>query len=515
MIRMTRYSEPPDRTSRVLPESRGRSPRLAVLGEGTAASGGSRSMADLLAEDGGMRLVELEGEARELFSTLAVALAVLNEALLPDSESFPADLIALLLRPSRSLGQACRTAASALVRFVVEDRGSGAAGGAASSMESARLALLRATTEFMVDSGRRLSDFEHRVGDYVYGDAMELLREIGVEEQSRFVSLAFDRETGGPVLGINEASRSALDVYLLSRVFDRLEASLLVKPFLRMEREASAWHFARWSTEPRGAPDVSFTRGVREQEWSLAGREMMYLSRSAAAAYVEQKIAQDTPPRQLRLSRALAESSTSAFSVREKDGDRAVFEDRVTGRRYTVHEHNMETDYRPGMLGLGRIIPVDGVHLRSPGMALFASDDAMADETFARSLAEGLTEAGDATMRMVVTEGLISKVILRADVPRRVLPAPSIAAARERAAEVTDLLEAEGFASPVSPEDVPPEVSRRKHQFEEVRTMRYEMDEVMAEWLRALMEHGQRGQRRHGRAQPRRARARKAKKRRR
>lgn len=489
------------------------STQLALFGEVAGKSGEQLSAGEPFNEGDDFRLVRLNDEARELFSTLTTALALLNQALLPDSESFPADLIALLLRPTTPLARACRTAASALTRYAAEDGGSGAVRNSASSIESARAALSRATTEFAVDSGLQPAEIERRgIGDSAYGDAIELLREFGIEEHGRFLTPLFDRESGAPLLGVTDMTRAALDVYLFSRVFDRLEVSVLVAPFLRMEREASAWQFDRWSARAKGAPDMNFTRRVREQEWSLAGREMMYMGRSVAAAYIEQKIGRQAPERQKRLARGLAESRTSAFSVIEKDGDHAVFEDLVTGRRYTVHEHNLETDYRPGMLGLGRVIPVDDYHLRSPGMALLSSEDSAADEPLGQMLSEGMRQ-GDPMTRMVLTEGLMSNMILRVDVPRRVLPAPSVAAARERVSEVTDMLESEGFANTVAPDDVPPEIAQRSSEFDEIRTMQYEVDETLADWLRPLMEQAKRGQPRHHGARPRRARARKAKKR--
>jgi hypothetical protein len=467
--------------------------QLALFDSTPRTAAAALADANALQAADAVRVVALHGEAERLFVTLSGAIAVLHELLAPDAVSFPADLVAARVLGTSDIADGCRTAASALIAHAVaaSDLAGQMSAPASVPLETARSSLSRATTAQVVEAGLTLPEIERRLDEAVYGCVAELLRELAIEQYGLMLHLAFDPDNAATLLGLEPTSPAAADVYLISRVFDRLEVSLLGQPLLLVEREASGWEFARWSSQARRLSQLEFCRGVREQEWSLLDRPSLFLGESVAAAFGRQGVSPDLPLRQLRLAEAMTRSFPGVFRVRERGGlDMALFEDLVSRRQFVVHEHSSETEYRPGSIGLGRLFPLEDGWLRSQGM-LFASFGE--DEEALTLLVEGLAAGeSDARSRMVMLEGFISQVLGGARVPRRVPVAANPLEARERLESVTELLIAEGFSTTApTGSDSSPASAAAANGPHDAQRIEYLVDEVVGDWLRALIRHSQ------------------------
>ena len=302
--------------------------------------------------------------------------------------------------------------------------------------------LLRGFTETLLPanlpSDARLTRAEQREA---FDEAASLIMEVGLEEFDAICRLDTERD-GSPRLVVQPRSAERAHVALLDYLFDRAEsAASYMAPLVAVERDASWWEFSRWSASPPAGrqwrAEADFTRGVREQEYSLADHPSASLGTS-----VLEEIANDEGfgalfPRQHRMAAALVESFVDVFECLAIDGHRSTLRSLRDGRVYTVQEHSEPSVYEANWIGLGRLLPFrDETYLRSPGMIFVKPDDP--------NLAGAVTQAfGDMSRTLppaVALEAVISAIVFGVSVPRTVKPTRSKADARAMLATIIVLL---------------------------------------------------------------------------
>ena len=310
----------------------------------------------------------------------------------------------------------------------------------------------------------------------------ERLREEGLEQWNVSLHLAFDDDLV-PQLAWTRIPSETAHVWLLGSLYDRVEASLGSEPLLLFERRASRWWFERWSTGWL-TEENPFARGVREQEWSFVERPALALDDVPVIfSFCSQDFFEQVPPRQQKLARALRRSFVDVFAVRKRGEEETILDSLSDGRRYPVHEHNPEIEYRAGFLALGRLIPWDGGrYLRSPGMVIFQPANAEQGPL----LAEGLAKAGDEISPTIAIEALLSTLGGDARVPRRIPPASSRALAEQVLLAMRTLLDEAGLVEHPPVDEAPEEIRAALSSKGETEYLRYEVDPVIAEWLQAL-----------------------------
>jgi len=168
----------------------------------------------------------------------------------------------------------------------------------------------------------------------------------------------------------------------------------------------------------------------------------------------------------------------------------AEFEAPLDGRRFRVHEHNLESPYRPGFIAIGRLIPLrEDRWLRSPGMLIFEPPRDGGGEDLVRTFAQGFATVTD-TAPALLAEGMLATIFRAGKVPRPVPPAASPAEARALLDDTTAALEKHGLVEHLSADDVPPALRARPG--EQRKYMSYDVDDVVGPWLTALGEQARR-----------------------
>ena len=191
------------------------------------------------------------------------------------------------------------------------------------------------------------------------------------------------------------------------------------------------------------------------------------------------------------LAQGLKLSFSGVFEIVEKEGDAAVFQRPGSADSWTVMEHNPDTEYGPGFIGLGRLIPWrDDCWVRSPGMVFMHHDD----PTIGRDMAEGLEESSPGFPEALVIEGILSALLGRVKVPVDLLPDESVAAAGNTLNELVRLLEEAGLAQTTGESEVPAEhlARYRSDGIDRVESVKFDVDECVAEWMKALFRQGNR-----------------------
>ena len=333
------------------------------------------------------------------------------------------------------------------------------------------------------------------------------LRETGLVRHDVSLYLGTGHD-GSRVLAWNPVPPETAHVWLLGSLYEGIENAFLLDEDLQLERRASEWWFMRWSGEPRGEQE-GFAWGVREQEWSLVERPMMLLGASAVAGFRDQPFWASLRPRQQRLASMLSASFAGVFVIRERRADTTIFESVVDGRRYEVHEHNTDIDYRSGQVALGRIIPFEhDRYLRSPGMAFVGH----MDDSWSRRLARMVAEGEDEMAPPIRIEMALSVMLTRGKVPRAIPPASSRDEAEELVFALREVLEEHGLAECASIDDAPAGVRRSLESGADPREVeygKYEVDQVLGEWMQALAQQALRRGGKPGRAKGRKRKGRK------
>jgi hypothetical protein len=305
-----------------------------------------------------------------------------------------------------------------------------------------------------------------------------LVAEVGYDEHTASV-FPVPMPDGRFALSWTALSREAADVALIERVMDRLELWASRDQIGAMEREASRHWFERFSPRPR-ADEMSFARDVREQEFTFAGRPFVSLGDTVAHTY-EVARGRTLPPGPRRMLRALVRSRPSIFIVRRREGRSVTMEDVAEGREYAVTEHNDSIIYGPGWAVLGRLLPVeDGRYLRSPGTMIAKWTDV---EAHAGDILDGARRAA------IPPELLLEAIYAATEgqkVPRKVRPAQSRKLANEMLFDFSVALRDAGLAREIPMDDAPS--SLRELATPERVVLQMQMDEVLAEWFRALSE---------------------------
>jgi hypothetical protein len=284
-------------------------------------------------------------------------------------------------------------------------------------------------------------------------------------------------------------SPASVHVKLLERLFHRLELVCFADPLLLLERNASRWHFDRFSTPGTGkrAGSIEFARGVREQEWSLVDRPSLALELSVVEALsLSIRYGDPCPAKQTQLARALVQSSTAIFRVEQRRGEETVLHRLGDGKRFTVQEHNPETDYGTGWLAMGRVVEVTpDLCIRSPGMVMMTGANQMPDEVPKRLMERPAHE------RAIQVESVISFLAFgNRKIPRRVPPAASRPAADELLRALHAELEAHDLVESVDVNEAPAEALAAMGERlspEAARIESMNVDETIAEWLTALV----------------------------
>ena len=380
--------------------------------------------------------------------------------------------------------------------------------------------------------GRALQSAVRGVGHLATGpdhpmwqDAAALLREAGAAEYDAEVLLGWSGKTKEPVVSRYPFNEPECALVLVEYALEYVEAWVTGNPVLALERRASSWYFARFST-PRGP--AARPRERREQEWSLAERASLVMGLTMVEGFVASGSPDDLPVR-LRLALgSLVGSVSGVFEIdARRDGTHSVLRDAVGGDRYTVYEHNDEIPYEIGWVGMGRLLPLaapeasergrmsrlvsrrgrsrPSLWLRSPGMSFFGG----VGPHSGRALGKGIQEGKSLGLGPGITmEGIISQLGHDAKVPREVPPAGSPAEAQRVMNEANDVLLEAGFAREL-PEEEAPEEFRGRKGMERIQVLGYAVDPAVGEWIAALGRQvlGQSGTSGHRGPGPRRGRA--------
>jgi len=318
------------------------------------------------------------------------------------------------------------------------------------------------------------------------GDAAAVIREIGYEYGDRECMLATDRE-GADVIAIVRVARPTAYASLLGRLMQRADSHMATDEALTLERAASTWYFYRWSDgawEADGA-DAEFPRSVREHEWSTVSRDTLALDEPviASLARVSDDGDDDVPPRQRFLADAYAMSTIGIFEVMSVDGRRMTVRDVQDDRTFVVHEHNTEVNLFPGLVILGRLIPIDdGEWLRSPGTLILVPED----DGYIEELASTLATVSEHLPTPIALEALISSKLYGAAVPVDGLAAPTIEIARATLVDAAEVLVDLGLLGEMPDGDVPPDLLEQMDS-PALGMAGLDADAPMVEWLAALM----------------------------
>jgi hypothetical protein len=267
----------------------------------------------------------------------------------------------------------------------------------------------------------------------------------------------------------------------------RADSYMATDRALALERAASTWYFYRWSSGAweSDATDLDFAQMVREHEWSIVSRDALALDEPIIAwlARVDEDGESDVPPRQRALASAYAMSTVGIFDVVSVDGRRMTVRDARDDRAYVVHEHNGDVELVPGLLILGRLIPIDdGEWLRSPGAIVITPEG----EVHVEELVDALTTMSETLPTPIALEALISTAIYDADVPLDTLPAPTIEEAQAIVLEASEVLADLGFLTDAAP-GVAPAAMVDQLDSPALGAFGLGIDQPMAEWLGALM----------------------------
>jgi len=316
-------------------------------------------------------------------------------------------------------------------------------------------------------------------------DAGQLIHEIGLERHDLQCVLATDRDDRNVIVA-DRIPPPVAHAWLIENLLQRMEAFVAVDASLSLERNASAWFFECWS-EGTGIGDPSYTdfpRRVREQEWSLVSRDTLSLDEPVISSFTIDQERDDVPPRQQRLATAYARSTVGIFEIVAVDGLYIAIRDTITGLTHRYHEHSVEANPYPGLLILGRMLPLeDDLWLRSPGAMLITPGD----DEFRDSLSTSLTQMSETLPTPIALEWLISTAIYGADVPVSILPAPTVTAARAALMAAQETLMELGLFDDIG---VPPTAKGMAEQLESPALESFELgvDQPVAEWLMALYE---------------------------
>jgi hypothetical protein len=385
-----------------------------------------------------------------------------------------------LIEPTRPLGQEVREEAEHLLLHLLERPGAPAL----EDLPGLTRRLGNATDAALADLGmepKRLSADEREIA---FTWAADLFREIGLEHLDLDLVLGRHRD-GGEVVAVATVRPTTAHVWLLGRLFRRVESFLLGHPLLSLERLGSSWWFSIHSSGL--APESDFSRSVRENEWSLVDRESLVLGEPVLDAFLKTNLAKALPARQRALAEALQASFPGAFVVRERAGNSAVFEEVVRSRRIEVEEHNSDTEYEAGWIGLGRVCALDPpVHIRTPGMVFIPPE-----EDKAADIKEILAASPRSLPPAMRVEILLSGLLGEEEIPIPLAPAASPREASELLAALDDALQEAGLAEDVPEEEVGPEATSqaRASSLDDVAYRRYDLDEHMGAWMKALMEY--------------------------
>jgi len=302
---------------------------------------------------------------------------------------------------------------------------------------------------------RRLSREEREA---VLDEAALLLQEIALEEFDTYCDINVRRD-GTPELYTYPLSPEGAHVSLLEFLFNRAEAVAdNADPLLTIERDASAWEFECWSVAPPAGTTslevASFSRSVREQEYSLAERPTVALGVSVMEQLAVDDGFAELFPRQHHLARSLTASLVGVFECVALDGARATLRSALDGQTYEVFEHMIPVTYAVGWLCLGRLLPFDGtLCLRSPGM-IFVKPNG---PTLALDAVRALERYDEVLPPALTLEAVIASVVFGLTVPRPTKPMRSRADARVALETMTEMLAsaepAPGFVGDVTARD--------------------------------------------------------------
>jgi hypothetical protein len=434
-----------------------------------------------------MKIHEPDGVETSALETLVDAFAVLR-ALLPPAirRELAPDVVGAQLLPTRPLALACTALSAALIdRLVLTERNPDQDG--LRRLEAALREEVEGLAKGMGLAGPQDLARKHRRIELLQ-DVGALIREQGLVRSENDVILATQMTTKAPRLGIGRITLAAAHVWSLDRMFERIECFAKSDELMELERIASAWFFERMSAPGRGgrAREIDFSRGVREQEWSLFDRVLVGQDVSIGELFLQQEtVVDDLPSRQRTMASGLLESVSGAFLVERRTGETAIFRNASSGCRYEVHEHSTETRYDAGFAGLGRLIPFgDGRWLRSPGMVLLGG---AVPESIVE-LAEGIGRYEGRSPAIVLEMAISMMASGVRDLPRRVRPAAAAADARALIKTLTEHLRELGLIERVSAEEAPPEL-RARLAASAPGSLVYEsmaVDDVLAEWIAAL-----------------------------
>ena len=213
-------------------------------------------------------------------------------------------------------------------------------------------------------------------------------------------------------------------------------------------------------------------------------RDTLSLDEPAIASFAVDQKPDDVPLREQQLATGYLRSSVGIFEIVAVEGPYVTVRDATNGQTHRYYEHNEEADPSPGLLILGRMIPLDQeMWLRSPGAIIITS---MADD-YAAFLSQTLTKFSEDLPTPIALEALISIVIFEATVPIPRLPAPTIAAAHATLAAVDDMLEAISVFDDEADENVFVESVEQLNALEEER-FQQRVDQPLADWIGALTE---------------------------
>jgi hypothetical protein len=311
------------------------------------------------------------------------------------------------------------------------------------------------------------------------GDAGRAIREMGWELHDLLCVLATDRDDRN-VIVVGRIPPPAAYAWLIEDLFQRAEAFVTVDENLAVERDASAWFFDCWSDGSQdGDPSYTdFPRMIREQEWSLVSRDTLSLDEPVIASLATDQQPEDVPLRQQQLATGYLQSLVGIFEIVAVDGPHVTVRDASTGQTHRYYEHNEDADPSPGLLILGRMIPLDqNTWLRSPGTIIITP----IDDAYPAFLVNALTSLCESLPTPIALEALISLAIYGATVPVPRLAAPTIAAAHDTLAAVDDMLEAIGVF-----DDDESEGGIEERNDAEFERFQQRLDQSMSDWIGAL-----------------------------
>ena len=316
-----------------------------------------------------------------------------------------------------------------------------------------------------------------------FGHAGRVIREMGLELHNLMCVLATDRDDRN-VIVVDRIPSPVANAWLVEDLFQRAEAFVAVDENLAVERDASAWFFDCWSDgSADGDPSYTdFPRMIREQEWSLVSRDTLSLEEPVIASFAIDQQPDDVPARQQRLATGYLQSAVGIFEIITVNGPYVTARDLSNGQIHRYYEHNEEANPFPGLLILGRMVPVeDDLWLRSPGAVIITS----AADDYPAFLSQTLTSLCETLPTPVALEALISLAVYGATVPVPRLPAPTIAAAHATLAAVDDMLEAIGVFDDEDDDNVLTQSVEQRNAAEQER-FHQRLDQSMLDWIGAL-----------------------------